>query len=39
MSRGAESGYRMTSISRRFSYLLISIVTILLLVFSAIVVS
>jgi signal transduction histidine kinase len=39
MSHGAESGYRMTSISRRFSYLLISIVTILLLIFSAIVVS
>ena len=39
MSHGAESGYRMTSISRRFSYLLIGIVTILLMVFSAIVVS
>ena len=39
MSQGAESGYRMTSISRRFSYLLIGIVTVLLMVFSAIVVS
>jgi len=39
MSHGAESGHRMTSISRRFSYLLIGIVTILLMVFSAIVVS
>jgi len=39
MSQAAESGYRMTSISRRFSYLLIGIVTILLMVFSAIVVS
>jgi signal transduction histidine kinase/methyl-accepting chemotaxis protein len=39
MSHGAESGYRITSISRRFSYLLIGIVTILLMVFSAIVVS
>ena len=38
MSHEAESGYRMTSISRRFSYLLIGIVTILLMVFSAIVV-
>jgi len=39
MSHRAESAYRMTSISRRFSYLLIGIVTFLLLVFSAIVVS
>jgi len=39
MNHGDDSGYRMTSISRRFSYLLIGIVTILLLVFSAIVVS
>jgi len=39
MSQGAESGYRMSSISRRFSYLLIGIVTVLLMVFSAIVVS
>lgn len=39
MSHGEESGYRMTSISRRFSYLLIGIVTILLMIFSAIVVS
>ena len=38
MSHEAESGHRMTSISRRFSYLLIGIVTILLMVFSAIVV-
>jgi signal transduction histidine kinase len=39
MSQGADSAYRMTSISRRFSYLLIGIVTILLMVFSTIVVS
>lgn len=38
MSHGVESVYKLTSISRRFSYLLIGIVTILLLVFSAIVV-
>jgi len=38
MSHGDESGYRMTGISRRFSYLLIAIVTLLLLVFSALVV-
>ena len=38
MSNGGEPEYRMTSINRRFSYLLIGIVTILLLVFSAIVV-
>ena len=38
MSHEHDSGYRMTSIGRRFSYLLIGIVTILLLVFSAIVV-
>ena len=35
MSHEGDSGYRMTSISRRFSYLLIGIVTMLLLVFSA----
>ena len=39
MSHGAESVYRTASISRRFSYLLIGIVTILLMVFSTIVVS
>jgi signal transduction histidine kinase/HAMP domain-containing protein len=39
MNHGVDSRYRVTSISRRFSYLLIGIVTILLLVFSAIVVS
>ena len=38
MNHGAQSEYRMTSISRRFSFLLIGIVTILLLIFSAIVV-
>lgn len=38
MSHGVDSGYKMTSINRRFSYLLIGIVTILLLAFSAIVV-
>ena len=38
MNQGGVSEYKMTSISRRFSYLLIGIVTILLLVFSAIVV-
>lgn len=38
MSHGVDSEYRMTSIGRRFSYLLIGIVTILLLIFSAIVV-
>jgi len=35
MSHEGDSEHRMTSISRRFSYLLIGIVTILLLVFSA----
>ena len=39
MRQGDDSKFRMTSISRRFSYLLIGIVTLLLLVFSAIVVS
>ena len=39
MRHSDDSKYRMTSISRRFSYLLIGIVTLLLLVFSAIVVS
>jgi signal transduction histidine kinase len=35
MSHEDDSGFRMTSISRRFSYLLIGIVTLLLLGFSA----
>ena len=38
MSPRVDPEYRMTSINRRFSYLLIGIVTVLLLVFSAIVV-